>query len=836
MDKKHKIRYDYTLRKSEFSIVHGDKSDIQSFLNKEINLTGSYQVIYELMQNANDANNDVDGEGKLLVYYNDKCLLFANNGKPFSEKNIRAICNVGQSDKNKIENKISSGVIGKFGIGFKLTYHLLGGVEQVMNYEAPIIFSWGNRDEIINFLNCNNFETEDIEHPVLFKPVLTAVPIHVDEEAYDLEGTKKILFKKEDIFELKNFIEEKGIRDKLIEFDRGSLFFLKLSDKQDFEKNLENQINEIENSLVFLKYLDEVIIQGSSHKKPENIKIFPESGELSKDIVIAYGSYNDDLKNRPNLYCYFPIADEKHGLNFIIHAPNFEIETSRRSLQWDKEVNFEILKNASNLIKNEMEDRKSDISNYEELLYAILNSNEPERNKVKEYVYDDLLEYVIENIPCKDVNGNLLFKNNGDVVIKDTNLNVYPEDFGIDKYWLYTENEKIDKIFNSKKIGNKRILESYSIVDLINNGDVDKINNWIRKLDKDEYLEFIKELNKKLRKETTRLKKDIKWIKFGDEYLSVEDIKGDYIITLSLVNNKVKEILEKIGIVFSDVDFSSYKDLLSLFFKELNNEEYLRSIHEYVNNHTDSVYNLSPDEKKSLFLWFWTEWGNISEGKRTRLYKLKLFKNKKGEIRELNSLIEPNKYPKFFKDFEIDDSEYVEELNKYLCKEEKLFKTIILDDIEYIVKKSDELGLLMEFYNLLPKYFDKCSDMNLISELKIKKFIKTPNGEFVEPLIVLSPKKPVYMNLMSQSEFEFLHLDSALNKLLEFRIPLKEVLELMTESKNRLYRMMVKKDDEDSKINYIVLNKLLNKDEMIAYLKFLSYGGIKLNYLHFAIR
>ena len=96
--------------KGFFGFVNGAKGDIEIFLNKEINLTGSYQVIYELIQNANDANSDRVEGGELLVYYNDKYLLFANNGKPFSEKNIRAICNVGQSDKNKIENKTSSGV------------------------------------------------------------------------------------------------------------------------------------------------------------------------------------------------------------------------------------------------------------------------------------------------------------------------------------------------------------------------------------------------------------------------------------------------------------------------------------------------------------------------------------------------------------------------------------------------------------------------------------------------------------------------------------------------------------------------------------------------------
>ncbi len=189
-----------------FHIVHGDKSNIESFLNKEINLTGDYQIIYELMQNAEDADAD-----KLLVYYNDKYLLFVNNGEPFSDRNIKSICNVGQSTKSSNnENSLIKHrkYIGKFGIGFKLVYHLLGGVEQIMKYKAPIIFSWGDKKEIEDFLNCDSFESADVEHPVLFKPILTAVPVGINEKVYDLDGNERILFEEKEIIELKKFIEE----------------------------------------------------------------------------------------------------------------------------------------------------------------------------------------------------------------------------------------------------------------------------------------------------------------------------------------------------------------------------------------------------------------------------------------------------------------------------------------------------------------------------------------------------------------------------------------------------------------------------------------------------
>ena len=812
--------------KGYFGVVHGGtKEDIKSFLKKEINLTGSYQVIYELMQNANDSNDDKGG-GKLLVYYDDKYLLFANNGKPFSKKNIRAICNVGQSDKNKIENKTSSGVIGKFGIGFKLIYHLVGGIEQIMNYGAPIIFSWSSRDEINDFLNCEDFETDNIEHPVLFKPVLTAVPIHVDEEVYDLKGIKRVLFKKEEILELKNFIGEKGIKDKLMEFDRASLFFLKLSDKQviSFEENLEKQITEIENSLIFLKYLDEVVIERSSHKKPENIKIFPESGELSKDIVIAYGSYNDSLKNRPNIYNYFPVADERHDLNFIIHAPDFEIEASRRSLQWDKEENIIILNNAARLIECEMENRKIIISKYEELLYTILSSDEPKKDEIKEHIYGPLKKYALKNIPCKDSRGNVLFESENKVVIKNTELNVYPEELGIAKYWLCFENEKFYYIFN-RKIGNK-----YSIIDLINNGDTDKINNWIKKLSDDEYLKFIGELNKKLRVENTKLKKEIKWIRFGKEHLSVSNIEENYSLYLSsLVHKNIKEVLENIGVKFSNVDFSEYDDILKIFFGKYV-ETYVNTIFTYVNKNTTEISKLTPMEKKDLFLWF--EHENLVNSK---LREIKLFKNKKENVIELQRLIEPNKYLKFLRDFEIDDTEYFEELNNYLCKENEVFKFIILKDenIKHIAK-SVPMSEIREFYEKLMEYYDLDNQTTNedIEKLKTKEFILI---KIYDKTLLKSPNEVITIEPKFLKGINVGVLNKCFEKFFEKYVPVCDALCVIFNNRNeRLYYQLQFK--EFNKNNLITEDIELTESEMEEYLKFLANLGEKLNCKYNVIR
>ncbi len=68
--------------------------------------------IYELLQNAEDANaTDV------VFSLTDEGLAFEHNGRPFDQKDIRAITGIGFSTKaNDIEK------IGRFGIGFKAVF------------------------------------------------------------------------------------------------------------------------------------------------------------------------------------------------------------------------------------------------------------------------------------------------------------------------------------------------------------------------------------------------------------------------------------------------------------------------------------------------------------------------------------------------------------------------------------------------------------------------------------------------------------------------------------------------------------------------------------------
>jgi hypothetical protein len=73
----------------------------------------SGRVFIELLQNADDAVST-----SILVESFENNVIFANNGRPFSESDIRAICRTGASKKTRGTN------IGYRGIGFKSTVYL----------------------------------------------------------------------------------------------------------------------------------------------------------------------------------------------------------------------------------------------------------------------------------------------------------------------------------------------------------------------------------------------------------------------------------------------------------------------------------------------------------------------------------------------------------------------------------------------------------------------------------------------------------------------------------------------------------------------------------------
>ena len=109
------------IKKGFFSVYHGIKPNITSYLHGILKIAEDGQAIYEFIQNAVDCNSR-----HFWIFYNDEYFLAINNGEPFERNDIASILNIGQSEKqNLIENE-KCDKIGRFGIGFKLVHRLVG--------------------------------------------------------------------------------------------------------------------------------------------------------------------------------------------------------------------------------------------------------------------------------------------------------------------------------------------------------------------------------------------------------------------------------------------------------------------------------------------------------------------------------------------------------------------------------------------------------------------------------------------------------------------------------------------------------------------------------------
>lgn len=89
-------------------------------LKNQLTASGKEIFIYELLQNANDYPNKIDGHKEKVeveFHITRDSLLFMHSGAVFNERNIAAICSI--NDKEKTDNKET---IGYKGIGFKTVF------------------------------------------------------------------------------------------------------------------------------------------------------------------------------------------------------------------------------------------------------------------------------------------------------------------------------------------------------------------------------------------------------------------------------------------------------------------------------------------------------------------------------------------------------------------------------------------------------------------------------------------------------------------------------------------------------------------------------------------
>ena len=161
----------------------------------------SGRVFIELLQNADDCSST-----KILITELNGNIIFANNGRPFDENDVMAICRSGNSNKKRGET------IGYRGVGFKSTTYL---TDEILIYSDKACFTFSKKI-CSQKLSIPEENIPMIRVPLLVESIDNSVLTKVQE--LEQQGYKTVfVFKKAKI---KEFIEE------LDQVDNGMFIFL----------------------------------------------------------------------------------------------------------------------------------------------------------------------------------------------------------------------------------------------------------------------------------------------------------------------------------------------------------------------------------------------------------------------------------------------------------------------------------------------------------------------------------------------------------------------------------------------------------------------------------
>lgn len=732
--------------KGFFEMYHGHKPDIASYLPSILKIAEDGQAIYEFLQNAVDC-----GSTHFYIFYNEKYFLAINNGSPFDTEGLQSILNIAQTTKKDPDK------IGRFGIGFKLAHRLVGKNEGtnelVKQYKGPILFSWSKLEDLESLLKNEQIEPISpppkgtnngfFEAPYLLKLLLTNFPSDPDETIKDISYNDNILFPREELNELVDFLNENFNQhsDSLERnvLKQGSLFFIKLGEdkKKLLDKDYSELVNGIQYSMNTLKRLEKVYIndddigkiplqleEGTIKRGSEEFeRISPEYKEFDIKFAIGFNTIkfgNEKsfeqiklLKEKPNFYKYFPMGDEINGFAFIVHCDSFSNEANRRKLHED-DINSNIFPELANHITQRLIVYKTnDQKRFLNLYASLLLSDIPDRqnNKwLRPIFYDRLLESLQKNIPTK----NGFSDNAQSVKINKLKIPLNLSDFGLGQIeWFEWDNETdrllIDEATKSEKLG----IKEWDIRDVVENAGLESINNWIATCEEETYIEFLKELEESyLRKETKEKICQIKLFKFSDgEFYSFNEVVKKQILQNTVTfnygysnvffktykNEGIINELNKLEIILSEIIISEYSNIFSSVERIPDEKQMYTFIAEQCKTNT-----LSAKEKKNLFLNFVnekTKFDNVAEG---TLKDLQMFCDSQGKIKPLSELVSSSMKTFFWlNSYKIKSEEYFMELNKYLIQEDKLFDEIILPNIEIIkddLTETKEVKELIVFF------------------------------------------------------------------------------------------------------------------------------------------
>ena len=310
--------------------------------------TDRSHFVYELLQNAEDA----EAKSIKFVQYADR-LEVMHDGRPFTEDNLKGLCDIGKSDKVDNLNQI-----GEFGVGFKSVF---GICDTVKLYSEPANFREKDVGSAYPFaVEIIDFTSPETIPPVKLGRSFTTKFIFPYTVGRTFSGFKTVA-------ELNSVLSSK-----LQNLGITTLLFMKNLETIEYQINLNG--NTIEGQYLLEKqaindHCSLVSALGHSDaqrtKKAEDEEIsylmFSRSVDATskRTVDIAFpvvvkedGSYECQKPKSPFISVYFPTETESK-LGFIVQGP-YRTTPNRSSIPADEDDNIRLASETAKLLADSL--------------------------------------------------------------------------------------------------------------------------------------------------------------------------------------------------------------------------------------------------------------------------------------------------------------------------------------------------------------------------------------------------------------------------------------------------------------------------------------------------
>lgn len=585
------------------------------------------------------------------------------------------------------------------------------------------------------------------DNPWLFKILITCFPCLPENEIVEempkmVDGIKSVVtpFSKTEYEVLSRWVKNnQGILNKET-YNEGALFFIKLGSGKETELAEKNLKEGVKFSLAILKetadltikkdrvlrtvqlnneetitYPDLEYIKLSVNKNteqdtyayvrfgvdkfedltPEQVKRIDAEADI--EALFGFRKHNEIdnyFKGAPNLYLYFPLSEEVHNFNYILHSNAFYKGSSRTFLHKgsSKEdgINERLLKTIVAKVdvglnklssSNNIKDRKKFLDFYAALLTSGKSLNQ-DRLWIEAPYIDPIDELLKKYIPVRKSLNSDDFEITNDpdeVFIKKTNIDIDSDAWELENVnWFYwAEDAELSILLNAK---NKLGISDYTIFDLLENEGVDvHLNSWLN--NKEERLSTVFTELQLFDREQTSID-DIKTqllnlnlFEFSNgEVLSLsgflaKEKEGYFLMHNTLVS--IREILLKLGLTITKLNLNNFKfiDIYRTYLLQTSKHKGYTELTQLFSSvvKDDNLLKLTKSERFEVFNAFRTF---NSEAVIERIKELKLFLNNIGSPVCFKNLYLQTEVP-WLNKFSINATEYDVQLKPFLLEDNR---------------------------------------------------------------------------------------------------------------------------------------------------------------------